>query len=69
VFGNRASCNSEGEIFLVDVVAVSDTEGNGRFTLTVDVSKLAALPVSFSATLTSADGSTSEFSQPITLSE
>ena len=69
VFGNRASGNSEGEIFLGDVVAVSDTEGNGRFTLTVDVSKLAALPVSFSATLTSADGATSEFSQPITLSE
>jgi hypothetical protein len=50
-------------------VATSDAEGNGKFSLAVDASKLAALPVSFTATLTSADGATSEFSQPITLSE
>ena len=66
VFGNRASGNSE---FLGDVVTMSDTEGNGKFALTVDASKFAALPVSFTATLTSADGATSEFSQPIAVSE
>jgi 3-dehydroshikimate dehydratase len=69
VFGNRASGSSEGEIFLGDVVATSDAEGNGKFSLAVDASKLAALPVSFTATLTSPDGATSEFSKPITLSE
>jgi 3-dehydroshikimate dehydratase len=69
VFGNRASDSSEGEIFLGDVVTTSDTKGNGKFSLTVDPSKLAALPLSFTATLTSADGATSEFSRPITLSE
>jgi 3-dehydroshikimate dehydratase len=69
VFGNRASGSSEGEIFLGEVVATSDAEGNGKSSLTVDASELAALPVSFTATLTSADGATSEFSQPITLSE
>ena len=69
VFGNRTSGSSEGEIFLGDVVATSDAEGNGKFSLAVDASKLAALPVSFTATLTSPDGATSEFSKPITLSE
>jgi 3-dehydroshikimate dehydratase len=69
VFGNRASGSGEGEIFLGDVVTTSDAEGNGKFSLTVDASKLAALPVSFTATLTSADGATSEFSQPAALSE
>ena len=53
VFGNRASGSSEGEIFLGDVVATSDAEGNGKFSLAVDASKLAAMPVSFTATLTS----------------
>jgi hypothetical protein len=50
-------------------VTTSDAEGNGKFSLTVDTSKLAAMPASFTATLTSADGATSEFSQPIMLSE
>jgi 3-dehydroshikimate dehydratase len=67
--GNRASGSSEGEIFLGDIVATSEAEGNGKFSLAVDASKLAALPVSFTATLTSPDGATSEFSKPITLSE
>ena len=67
--GNRELGSSEGEIFLGDVVTTSDAEGNGKFWLAIDASKLAALPVSFTATLTSADGATSEFSKPITLSE
>jgi hypothetical protein len=40
------------------VVATSDAEGNGKFSLAVDASKFAALPVSFTATLTSPDGAT-----------
>jgi len=44
VFGNRASGSGEGEVFLGDVVTTSDAEGNGKFSLTVDASKLAAMP-------------------------
>jgi len=69
VFGNRAAGSGEGEIFLGQVAATSDAEGLGRFSLTVDAAKLAAMPASFTATLTSADGATSEFSQPVALSE
>jgi 3-dehydroshikimate dehydratase len=69
VFGNRSSGTGEGEVFLGDVVTTSDAEGNGKFSLTVDTSKLGAMPASLTATLTSADGATSEFSQPIMLSE
>jgi 3-dehydroshikimate dehydratase len=69
VFGNRTSGSGEGEIFLGDVVTTSDAEGNGKFSLTVDAFKLPAVPLSFTATVTSADGATSELSQPLTLSE
>src|SRR5262249_5296432 len=60
VFGNRAAGSGEGEIFLGEVATTSDAEGLGKFSLTVDASKLAAMPASFTATLTSADGATSE---------
>ena len=56
-------------MFLGEVATTSDAEGRGRFSLTVDASKLAAMPASFTTTLTSADGATSEFSQPVALSE
>ena len=69
IFGNRAAGSGEGEMFLGEVAATSDAEGRGRFSLTVDAAKLAAMPASFTATLTSADGATSEFSRPVTLSE
>jgi 3-dehydroshikimate dehydratase len=69
VFGNRTAGSGEGEMFLGEVAATSDAEGRGRFSLTIDAAKLAALPASFTATLTSADGATSEFSQPVALSE
>ena len=69
VFGNRAAGSGEGEMFLGEVASTSDAEGLGKFSLTVDASKLAAMPASFTATVTSADGATSEFSQPVTLSE
>jgi 3-dehydroshikimate dehydratase len=69
VFGNRTSGSGEGEMFLGEVVTTSDAEGNGKFSLTVDAFKLPAVPLAFTATVTSADGATSELSQPITLSE
>src|SRR5215813_2025526 len=69
VFGNRAAGSGEGEMFLGEVATTSDAEGQGKFSLTVDAAKLAAMPASFTATLTSADGATSEFSQPVALSE
>jgi 3-dehydroshikimate dehydratase len=69
VFGNRAAGSGEGEMFLGEVKTTSDAEGRGRFSLTVDAAKLATMPASFTATLTSADGATSEFSQPVALSE
>ena len=69
VFGNRAAGSGEGEMFLGEVAATSDAEGRGRFSLTIDAAKLAAMPASFTATLTSADGATSEFSQPVALAD
>ena len=69
VFGNRAPGSGEGELFLGDVVTTSDADGNGKFSLTVDAAKLGAMPASFTATLTSSDGATSEFSKPVVLSE
>jgi 3-dehydroshikimate dehydratase len=69
IFGNRAAGSGEGEMFLGEVATASDAEGRGRFSLTVDAAKLATMPASFTATLTSADGATSEFSQPVALSE
>jgi 3-dehydroshikimate dehydratase len=69
IFGNRAAGSGEGEMFLAEVATTSDAEGRGRFSLTVDAAKLATMPASFTATLTSADGATSEFSQPVALSE
>ena len=44
IFGNRAAGSGEGEIFLGEVATTSDAEGLGRFSLTVDASKLAAMP-------------------------
>jgi len=69
VFGNRAPGSGEGELFLGDVVTTSDADGKGKFSLTVDAAKLGAMPASFTATLTSSDGATSEFSKPVVLSE
>ncbi|MBV8421449.1 MAG: hypothetical protein JOZ26_15690, partial [Hyphomicrobiales bacterium] len=69
IFGNRAAGSGEGEMFLGEVAATSDAEGRGRFSLTVGAAKLATMPASFTATLTSADGATSEFSQPVALSQ
>src|SRR5262249_60400155 len=68
VFGNRAAGSGEGEMFLGEVAATSDAEGRGKFSLTINAGKLAAMPASFTAPLTSAGGPPPEFSEPVALS-
>jgi 3-dehydroshikimate dehydratase len=69
VFANRQAGGSEGEIFLADSAIVTDASGRATFSLVIPVTLHAALPPSFTATVTSSDGATSEFSKPVTLSE
>ena len=67
LFGNRDKGSAEGEIFLGETVTTTDADGAGAFALTVDAP--GAVPASFTATVTSSEGATSEFSAPIALSE
>ena len=67
VFGNRDKGSGEGEIFLGETATTTDADGAGVFALTVDAP--GAVPASFTATATSSEGATSEFSAPIALSE
>ena len=67
VFGNRDNRSSEGETFLGEAAVMTDADGVGTFALTVDAP--GAMPASFTATVTSSEGATSEFSAPVALSE
>jgi 3-dehydroshikimate dehydratase len=67
VFGNRDKRSSEGETFLGEAAVMTDADGVGTFALTVDAP--GAMPASFTATVTSSEGATSEFSAPVALSE
>ncbi|HVD83382.1 MAG TPA: hypothetical protein VNC42_04020, partial [Bradyrhizobium sp.] len=67
VFGNRDKGSSEGETFLGEAAVMTDADGVGTFALTVDAP--GAMPASFTATVTSSEGATSEFSAPVALSE
>ncbi len=67
VFGNRDKGGAEGEIFLGEAMATTDADGGGTFALTVDAP--GAVPASFTATVTSSEGATSELSAPVALSE
>jgi 3-dehydroshikimate dehydratase len=69
VFANRQAGGAEGELFIADVSVTSDAAGRAAFLLTVPVTLPAALPLSFTATVTSSEGGTSEFSKPVTLAE
>jgi 3-dehydroshikimate dehydratase len=69
VFANRQAGGSEGEIFLADAAVVSDARGRAPFALTIPVTLHSAVPSSFTATVTSAEGGTSEFSKPMGLVE
>ena len=65
--GNRDKGSGEGETFLGEAAVTTDADGVGAFALTVDAP--GAMPASFTATVTSSEGVTSEFSAPIALSE
>jgi 3-dehydroshikimate dehydratase len=69
VFANRQAAGSEGEIFLADTSLASDASGRAAFSLTVPVTTSSAVPPSFTATVTSSAGGTSEFSKPAALAE
>jgi 3-dehydroshikimate dehydratase len=69
VFANRQAGGSEGEIYLSDASVATDAGGNAAFALTIPVTLHAALPPSFTATVTTSAGATSEFSKPVALIE
>jgi 3-dehydroshikimate dehydratase len=69
VFANRQAGSSEGEIFLADISVASDASGRAPFSLKIPVTLHSAAPASFTATATSSDGGTSEFSKPVALAE
>ncbi len=58
---------AEGEIFLGEVVTTTDAGGRAQFTLVVD-SVLGGTPTTYTATVISSGGATSEFSQPLAAS-
>ena len=62
---NRQAGGTEGEIFLADASVASDASGRAAFALTLH----SAVPASFTATATSSEGGTSEFSEPVALAE
>jgi 3-dehydroshikimate dehydratase len=65
LFANRRADSKEGETFVADVVATTDPDGHARFSIVVDSSVLSSTAVPFTATATSNDGATSEFSPPV----
>ena len=69
VFANRQAGGTEGEIFLADTSVVSDEGGAASFSLAIPVTLHSAVPPSFTATVTSSAGATSEFSKPVALAE
>jgi 3-dehydroshikimate dehydratase len=68
LYANPNAGDSEGEIFLGEATAKSDANGRVTFTMTVNA-PFGLVPTSFTATLTSSDGATSEFSRPVGLSD
>jgi hypothetical protein len=52
-----------------DVGGVFAQDGNAKFSLEIDGSRLTSMPSSFTATITSIDGATSEFSPAARLSQ
>jgi len=69
VFANRQAGGAEGEIFLADTSVASDAAGRAAFSVTIPVTLHAAVLPSFTATATSSEGGTSEFSKPVALAE
>jgi len=65
LFANGRTDSKEGETFVSDVVAATDPDGHATFSIVVDNSALANTAAPFTATATSSDGATSEFSLPV----
>src|SRR5262249_48436932 len=65
VFANRQAGGAEGEVFLANTSVASDTAGRAAFSLTIPMTLRDA--ASFTATATSSEGGTSEFSRPVRL--
>jgi 3-dehydroshikimate dehydratase len=65
LFANGRTDSKEGETFVSDVVAATDPDGHARFSIVADNSALTNTAAPFTATATSGDGATSEFSPPI----
>jgi 3-dehydroshikimate dehydratase len=68
LYANPNAGDNEGEIFLGDITAKADANGRVTFSLTVPA-PFGLVPTSFTATITSSDGATSEFSRPVGLSD
>ena len=66
LFGNRNTGDTEGEIFLGETRIAA--QGQSAFTITVDA-PTGVVPTGFTATVTTTDGATSEFSRPVGLSD
>jgi 3-dehydroshikimate dehydratase len=64
LFGNRNAGDTEGEVYLGETRVGAD----GRFSMTVDAPSV-SVPTGFTATVTSTDGATSEFSRPVGMSD
>jgi 3-dehydroshikimate dehydratase len=67
VFGNRQRGGAEGEIFLASAPAATGADGSAEFSVTIDRAPRTNGLATFTATATSAEGATSEFSQPLAL--
>lgn len=66
LFCNRNTGDTEGEIFLGETRIAA--QGQSAFSITVDA-PTGAVPTGFTATVTTTDGATSEFSRPVGLSD
>jgi len=64
LFGNRNAGDTEGEVYLGE----ARVGENGQFSMTVDAPSI-SVPTGFTATVTSNEGATSEFSRPIGMSD
>jgi 3-dehydroshikimate dehydratase len=65
LFGNVQARGSEGETFLGRVVVQTGADGAATFSLPIDRARNAPALATLTATVTSADGATSEFSTPL----
>jgi len=70
IFGNREAGGAEGETFLAaDESVATNAAGRASFFMFIPVTPRDAALSSFTATATSGEGGTSEFSKPVTLAE